>query len=86
MDRETVIGSPAQLAAVLRGRRNACRLTQAAAGANVGLLPKTISAMESDPGSASVTSLFKLLSALELELVLQPKPNGISQGPSGPAW
>lgn len=86
MHRETVIGSPAQLAAVLRGRRNACGLTQAAAGGNVGLLPKTISALESDPGSTSVASLFKLLSALELELVLQPLPKGPMRRSSGPAW
>jgi HTH-type transcriptional regulator/antitoxin HipB len=39
----------------------------------VGLLPKTISALESDPERASVGSLYKLLSALGLELVLQPK-------------
>lgn len=65
--------TPEQLASVLRGQRQAKKLTQKQAAALVGLLPKTISALESDPERASVGSLFKLLSALGLELVLRPK-------------
>lgn len=67
------VATPDQLAAVLRGRRVNVALTQKQAGANVGLLPKTVSGLESRPGQSSVASLFKLLSALDLELVLQPK-------------
>lgn len=67
------IVTPEQLAAVLRGQRLANGLTQKQAGSKVGLLPKTISALESDPGRSSVASLYKLLSALDLELVLKPK-------------
>lgn len=62
-----------QLAAVLRGRRVENGLTQKQVGSRVGLLPKTVSALESNPGRSSVTSLFKLLSALDVELVLKPK-------------
>lgn len=62
-----------QLASVLRGQRRGAKLTQKQAAALVGLLPKTISSLESDPERASVGSLFKLLSALGLEMVLQPK-------------
>lgn len=65
--------TPEQLATLLRGQRRACKLTQKQAAALVGLLPKTISALESDPERGSVGSLYKLLSALGLELVLQPK-------------
>lgn len=65
--------TPEQLATVLRGQRKASRLTQKQAAALVGLLPKTISALESDPERGSIGSLYKLLSALGLELVLQPK-------------
>jgi HTH-type transcriptional regulator/antitoxin HipB len=68
-----LITSPSQLAAVLRGHRNHRGLTQKEAGLKVGLLPKTVSALESDPGRSSVATLFKLLSALDLELSLQPK-------------
>ncbi|MEJ7747361.1 MAG: helix-turn-helix domain-containing protein, partial [Luteimonas sp.] len=67
--------TPKQLASVLRGQRRASKLTQKQAAALVGLLPKTISAFESEPGRGSVDSLFKLLSALGLELVLQSKTN-----------
>ncbi len=65
--------TPEQLASVLRGQRQARKLTQKQAASLVGLLPKTISALESDPERGSVGSLFKLLSALGLELVLRPK-------------
>lgn len=65
--------TPRQLALVLRGRRQALRVTQAIAAARIGLLPKTVSALESRPERCQVASLFKLLAALELELVLRPK-------------
>jgi HTH-type transcriptional regulator/antitoxin HipB len=65
--------TPEQLAALLRGQRTHTGLTQHQAAALVGLLPKTISALESDPGRCSVNSLYKLLSALGLELIMQQK-------------
>lgn len=67
------IHTPGQLAQVLRGQRMAQGLTQKAASEPVGLLAKTISKLEAKPESSSVASLFKLLSALNLELVLRPK-------------
>lgn len=74
--------TPEQLASVLRGQRRASKLTQKQAAALVGLLPKTISALESDPERGSVGSLYKLLSALGLELVLQPKASTTSTSSS----
>lgn len=71
-----------QLAHTLRGQRKAKHKTQAQAGAEVGVLPKTISALESSPGSRSVESLFKVLSALDLEIVLRPKNRTPSSGDS----
>ncbi len=65
--------TPHQLAQALRSQRKSLRFTQKGVGVSVGLLPKTISALESSPQRCSVESLFKLLSALELELVLRPK-------------
>ena len=67
------VRTPAQLASVLLGQRRALRLTQQQAAAAVGLLPKTVSKLERSPSGATLDSLFKLLSALELELVLQPR-------------
>lgn len=74
-----------QLGQALHSQRNSKRLTQKVAGAPVGLLPKTVSALESSPGRSSVESLFKLLSALELELVLRPKSSKPDQLTS-PEW
>jgi HTH-type transcriptional regulator/antitoxin HipB len=67
------VHTPQQLGAVLKGHRRAHKLTQQKVGSAVSLLPKTISKLETDPDRASIESLFKLLSALELEIVLQSR-------------
>lgn len=77
-----VARTPKQLAQILRSQRKSRRLTQKAAGALVGLLPKTISALETVPERSSVDSLFKLLSALEVELVIRSKSSGSGRRPS----
>lgn len=64
---------PSQLAAELRERRSQLGLTQAQAAGAVGLLPKTISALEATPEKSSISSLLKLLAALDLQLVLEPR-------------
>lgn len=79
---EYTIHTTWQLAQALRSRRQSKRLTQKAAGAPVGLLPKTISTLESSPERSSVESLFKLLSALEMEMVLRPKSSTSDQSTS----
>ena len=65
-----------QLGQVLRNHRKAKGKTQGVAGAGVGVLTKTVSALETNPGASSVATLFKLLSSLELDLVLRPKGAG----------
>ena len=65
--------TPHQLAQVLRGQRKALGFTQKQVADLVGLFPKTISALESTPDRSRIDSLFKLLSALGLELVLRPR-------------
>lgn len=69
---------PSHLASLLRARRKSLGLTQAQAGARVGLLPKTVSSLENHPERSSLDSLFKLISALELELYLVPRPDAAS--------
>ncbi|GAB1432141.1 helix-turn-helix domain-containing protein [Spirochaetota bacterium] len=73
-----IIATPSQLTHALRSARKAQGLSQAGAGKLVGLLPKTISALENRPSSATVESFLKLLSALDLELILKPKQPGSS--------
>jgi len=70
---EFPIRTPKQLGAVLRGQRKKKELTQADAGTNVGLRQNAVSTIEADPGRSSVGRLFKLLSALDLELVVRDK-------------
>lgn len=67
------IHTPRQLGQVLRGQRKTQRITQVEAAKSVGLLPKTVSKLELDPETATLESLFKLLSALQLELVVRSK-------------
>jgi len=68
--------TPQQLAHTLRSRRKTLNLTQKEVAGLVGLLPKTISALETEPDRCSVKSLRILLAALRLELVLSPKSDG----------
>lgn len=68
-----IIRTPTQLGQALKARRTVKKLTQRDAGKRVGLLPKTISALELTPERSSVESFLKLLSALEFELVLREK-------------
>jgi HTH-type transcriptional regulator/antitoxin HipB len=75
---EYIITTPNQLIHALRNARKAQGLSQVDAGKLVGLLPKTISALENRPTSATVDSFLKLLSALDLELILQPKQSSSS--------
>ena len=68
-----VARTPAQLGPILRSIRAERGLTQQDAGAKVGLKQSTVSAIESDSARSSVDTLYKLLSALDLELVVRYK-------------
>jgi HTH-type transcriptional regulator/antitoxin HipB len=70
-----VARTPAQLGPILRSIRAERGLTQQDAGAKVGLKQSTVSAIERDSAHSSVDTLYKLLSALGLELVVRDKPN-----------
>jgi HTH-type transcriptional regulator/antitoxin HipB len=67
-----------QLGPVLKGLRKEQNLTQKEVGAAVDILPKTISKLELEPDTATVDSLFKLLSALQFEVVLQSRQQKLS--------
>lgn len=75
---EYTITTLTQLGQVLEGCRKQQGLTQRELGARIGLLQKAISAVESNPSRTSVERLFRVLSALELELVLRDKRSGTS--------
>lgn len=76
---QNVTITPQQLGQVLKAQRKAKGLTQKEAGQTVGLLPKSISKLELDPATASIESLFKLLSALGLELMVSEIPQKLQK-------
>lgn len=80
-----VVRTSEQLGSVLQGCRKQAGLTQQSAGSRVGLYAKTISGLELYPNKSTIGSLFKLLSALDLELVLQPKSKS-HQDPEKDMW
>jgi HTH-type transcriptional regulator/antitoxin HipB len=67
------VKTPQQLGSVLRGWRKERGLTQQEVGSKVGLAQKAVSQMETDPGRAGVARIFKVMAALDLELVLRPR-------------
>ena len=65
-----LLQTPAQLATHLRSLRNALHLTQAQLGKLVGLDQTRIAKIEADPRRVSVGQLFKILSALGVQVLL----------------
>lgn len=72
--------TPRQLGQTLRGQRKSQQLTQKDAAGIVGLLPKTVSKLELATETATIESLFKLLSALRLELVVRSRSSDTRVG------
>jgi HTH-type transcriptional regulator/antitoxin HipB len=65
------INTSAQLRAVLRGLRKARGLSQADAGARIGVNQKRIARIESAPGVTSFDQIARVISALGGRLVIQ---------------
>lgn len=60
-----------QLSQVLKGRRKALKLTQAALASKLALTQNRLSQIEADPTGLTLDRLLDLLSALGLELVIR---------------
>ncbi|MDA3811748.1 MAG: XRE family transcriptional regulator [Spirochaetaceae bacterium] len=82
---EIPILTPFQLGQRLKARRKQLKVTQIEAGSKVGLLPKTISTLELTPEKCTISSLLKLLSALDLEIIFLPK-NSESEKTKNQDW
>ena len=67
-----VIQIPSQLASHLRALRKAKGLTQAELATKVGVDQTRIAKIEGDPLSVSVKQFIKILSALGVQLALEP--------------
>ena len=77
-----LLQTPAQLTKHLPSLRNARHLTQAQLGTLVGLDQTRIAKIEADPRRVSVGQLFRILSALEVQVQLMS--NEADSDPAAP--
>lgn len=68
-----IISSPTVLAEYVRDHRKKIGLNQSEVGDRAGVRQVTVSAFENRAASTKLETLFKLMSALELELQIVPK-------------
>ena len=68
-----LIRSPNELALLVMNHRKKLKLSQAEVGDLVGLGQKTISALENKPESIQLTTVFRILSALNLDIKIVAK-------------
>lgn len=73
------ITSPEALATTIKNARHRQNLSQRAAADKVGVKQATVSSFENHPDKSRIETLFKLLSALDLELRV------VERGASDPA-
>jgi HTH-type transcriptional regulator/antitoxin HipB len=71
---EYSIQTPRQLSSHLRSLRKRLKLTQAQLGRRMGVEQARVAKIERNPGSISMEQLLHLLTVLESELFLRPKP------------
>ena len=69
-----VARTPRQLGQILRACRKKRQLTQGMVGSRVGVRQSQISSIETRGADITMDTLYRLLSALDLELVLRDKP------------
>lgn len=81
------ITSPRGLADALQQARKQQNQTQKTIGELAGTKQSTVSAFETSPEHARIETLFKLLSALNMELVLESRGQEPANGPANSqAW
>ncbi|OOF59249.1 helix-turn-helix domain-containing protein [Rodentibacter myodis] len=73
-----IITSPKMLSHVIREFRYKDNISQTDIAKQTGIKQATVSAFENTPESTKMETLFKILAALELELVVQPRPTSIN--------
>jgi HTH-type transcriptional regulator/antitoxin HipB len=76
---EQIARTPKQVGDTLRRRRRSQDLTQKDLGAKTGLRQATISGLEGGEPGTQLRTLFDLITALDLELVIRPRTRGSNQ-------
>lgn len=81
---ELLIYSPKALGSAIKRQRKAKKLTQSTIGSAFKLNQTTVSSIEQGAPGTRLETLFRMLAALDLEMVIRPKMN-TSDG-SGDNW
>ena len=68
-----IVHSPKDLALYVNDRRKQIKLSQVEAGRKVGLKQATFSSFENKPEGTKLETLFRILSATNLELTISPR-------------
>lgn len=74
-----LIRSPKELALLVSNQRKTLKLSQAAVGKLVGLKQQTISEFENNPEGTKLTTLFYILSAVNLDIKILTKDDTLTK-------
>ena len=80
-----VVTAASQVGEIVRARRKAHKLSQAALAARLGISQSRLSVMEQNPQTLTLDRLISLFNVLGLSLVLQDNP-AREPKKSDPAW
>jgi HTH-type transcriptional regulator/antitoxin HipB len=80
---EQITRTPKQLGTLLRRRRRELGLTQEAQASRIQLRQATVSALENSAADSRLATLFDMLSALDLELLVRPRSKGSAREVEG---
>ncbi len=75
LNMDPIIYSPKSLGNVLKRQRKAKKLTQTEVGDAFKLDQTTVSSIEQGAAGTRLETLFRMLAALDLEMIIQPKKN-----------
>ena len=81
---KTQTTSPQSLGLILRAARKRKGLSQTEAGKSVGIDQPTLSKIERGESNARLDTLFRLLAALDMELIIKPRET--SSTTEGDRW
>lgn len=76
---DQIVCSPKSLGSALKRQRKAKKLSQSIAGEAFKLDQTTISSIEQGAPGTRLETLFRLLAALNLEMIIRPKKNTVGE-------
>jgi len=81
-----LIHSPNDLAQFYRDQRKQQNVSQTAVAEEIAVRQDTVSKFENKPNNVRLDTLFRLLSALDLEMHIVPKGESVSQDDKNNGW